>query len=339
MKEIAYEIADEGIFYSEESLLSESFDPKLHEPGRATLDCDLLTNLMGHVLRNLDVETYFVPGPAHLYFTVESGDGETVFVMEPTKFRKVIVRGNSINMAGNGIDDGFFSDWETQKKHGGLVAHPKYAERVGLHKEIVDEQFLRESMLSNILAGVSRKVKDKDQKEKLYEMAWQLAQDAVNYNLAKNTYTFCVEAGESAVKDGEYQKAMTAFQRAAGLRKKQDLYTEPSELTLMGKLLYETGDLKAASQVLSEAREFYEKHEDGPILWIRGKPLAWNEEHAILLTYSALIEGRKDQAPANIYERWIVPAYNQLGQNERTRASPEFQKLSKIVDRMEAKRR
>ncbi len=340
MEAIANEIEREGIFYTEESLLSQAFDPKLHEEGKATLDCDLLAYLMCHVGRKLDIEMDAVPGAAHMYLTVETGDGEKVYVIEPTKFRKVIVGRNFIDREGSGIEDGFFSTSDKQRTHGGLVADPKYAERVGLHRPIEDEQFLRESMLSNIIAGLNKGVEEQGQKERLYEKAWQLAQDAVNYNLSKNVYIFCLEAGEEAAKNKETKKALIAFERAAWLRKTKELTTEPSELIGMGKLLYKTGEIEAASKVLAEARAFYEKHEDGPVIRGDGMRYAWNEEHAVLLTYSSIVEVRRGQVSiGTIYNDWAVPAFNQLDRKESTRALPEYRRLKELVEIVERKNR
>lgn len=319
MRVIADEIARAGIFYSEESLLSNSFNPRMHEKGKSHLDCDLLAYLMCHIGRRLNLPMYVVSGPVHAYlFVVTDADKNLGYVIEPTQFRRIEEGEGYVNFAGRGIGDKFFSSFEQQRKDAPVRATARFEEAAGLHIPIRDTRLLEDAMAANILAGLISHADtkgDMDMKIRIYNRLFNIARKGTDcYLVTSNAFTMSLNLAQECIGKKRYCDAETLLKNAMWLRRTRNeliVDKEPVEEILLGKLYWEKGDRWEALRQLRKANELYAER---GLFHFRGdsdKPIALNEYHCLLLRYLAMAELEHGVMPlSRIYNEFVIPAYN-----------------------------
>src|SRR3989338_100201 len=305
---MAEEIAKKGIFYSPESLLTNSFNSDLHEDKNAAhLDCDLLSYLMCHIGRRLDVPIYVVQGPYHLYLWVPTSD-EKGYVIEPTEFREDVrdfdTRTGKSEMKYVGVSPGFFSDWERQKQHGGIIADERFQKAAKLHVPMKNEQFIVDDIIGNIVPAIIEYADEKndlDLKLKAHSKTLDLViHGTESYIVANNVFNstlqFAREVIYSSQGNPEKERALgTARWLVEGGLSIRERYSqiitseEPFDKILLGWLYCNDGEVKRGLAVLDEMREYYRKRTSyGEFFGDRSEPRAQNSYHALLLIYIAI---------------------------------------------------
>jgi len=227
MTMLAEEMANTGLITWPEQLLSRGFstDPQVQEEGMSHLDCDLLAYLMMHAGRRMGVDMYAVPGPIHMYFMVRAKEREedpnkahSYFVMEPTKFRRVERKGGWVNRGVKGIEEGFFSTFEKQRRHGGISATKRLEEAAQFHKRITDEERLRESMYANIIQGVWDEAERKDDynlmTKTVNRMATKVVAGTTSYLIANNLIVDSLKLADKTWNLGDRSGARTLLKNA-----------------------------------------------------------------------------------------------------------------------------
>jgi len=339
MNVIADEIANAGVFYTAEIFLSNSFNPAIHEKGKIHLDCKLITYLMCHVARRLNLETYIVVGANHMYLFVASGhDSGKGYVIEPTEFRKIEHGEGYVNYAGEGIGEGFFSTFERQKTHAGLVTTKRFEEAAGLHVTITDTKQIEDDMRANIIVGLldyARREEDTDLQVRIYNKLFGMAEKgSKSYLVISNAFSVSLNLAEKLMKEKRYKDAETLLKNAAWIRSaKNELIVnqEPIEEILLGKLYWEIGDKHKALRQLREANGLYGSR---GLFYFRGdesRPVALNRHHCLLLRYLATAELDHGTMPLpRIYNELVLPAYNHYAANNMD--GPEFEAISALKE-------
>ena len=330
MKMIAEEMIMEDIFYTEESLLSSSFNETLHRQGGIHLDCDLITYLMCHVASRLDIGTTIVSGPMHAYLFVNKFGEDSGYVIEPTEFRRIERRGGVINLAGAGIGKDFFSSFEKQRERSNYHADERFEKAAMLHVPIDEEQRLNDMIFSQVLAGLNNYAVRKEDLElriKILEKAIPIAErGSDDYIFVSNFFQGALRLADELINEGRYNEAIKFLVPAVSLKNNKGsliIIKEPLETILLGKVFWEIGEEDKAREELRYARRFYE--ETGGLLTSSKGRYARNLDHAKLLTYSALSEldtGRYDKD--EIYHNLVVPALNQFNQYSDKEKIPEY---------------
>ncbi|VVB73779.1 Uncharacterised protein [uncultured archaeon] len=345
MNVIADEMANAGIFYARESFLSNSFNPKLHEKEDLIhLDCKLLTYLMCHIGRRLDLRTYIVDGPSHMYLFVESNQEKgTGYVIEPTQFRRIEETEDAINYAGKGIGDGFFTTFEKQKVHAGIVATERFIKAANLHFTLTDTRMIEDDMRANIIVGLLDYAKKEDDiglKVRIYNRMFRMAQEGSgSYLVISNAFTTSLGLAEECVEKKRYPDAETLLKNAVWIRRERDeliVSKEPIEEILLGKLYWEMGSKTKALRQLREANELYKSR---GLFYYRGnedKPIALNRYHCVLLRYLAMAElDHGTMQLERIHNEILLPAYNHYANNQMT--VPEMDKVKEMMDQVKAR--
>ncbi|MBW2987110.1 hypothetical protein KY336_01040 [Candidatus Woesearchaeota archaeon] len=218
IKMIADEMANAGLFYSEEGLLSRAFDPDLHQEGYFHADCDLIAFIMMHIGRRHNVGMHPLLGPYHLYLTVDSDKEDRCYIVEPTEFRKIEENGSYVNYAGRGIGEGFFSDYDRQKFHGGIVASKEMEEAALLHVPIEDPKILKDGITANILQSLYADAKREDNLDEriaIFNILERTVRDGTrNYVLANNYVITALDVAEDCLKHGRVDDASNLLTHA-----------------------------------------------------------------------------------------------------------------------------
>lgn len=340
MQIIAEEFANEGIFYTEESLLSNSVNPKLHEKGKIHLDCKLLSYLMCHIARRLNLEMYVVNGPSHMYVFISNSDGDRGYVIEPTEFRKIESGDGYVNYSGNGIGDGFFSSFEKQKVHAGIVATPRFEKAANFHVLVKDEQRIRDDIQASIIVGLMKYAERKNNlalKINVYNYLYNLVKrGTTSYLAVSNIFNFSISLADECIDAKHYEHAERALQNAKRVREDHNnliVSKEPIEEVLLGKLYWEKGDKYRALRQLEAANELYERR---GLFYIGNEstPMALNSYHCLLLGYLAAAELECGyMSRTRIYNEMVIPAYNFYVEHELT-SDPEFKRISELKDKL-----
>lgn len=332
MKTIAQKMTEAGLFYTEESLLTRSFDPRIHEKGQAHLDCDLIAYLMCHIGRKHDVEMYLIEGPLHAYLWVPiPGSKDQGYMIEPTEFRKIETRGSVMDLAGQGIGEYFFTTPERQREHGGIRTTPEFEKVAKLHAMVTDPKRIEDNILVNILTGLDQYAEqnqDLGLRLKLYKkMAAAVGRGTDSYLLVTNLFVNSLELATQTMDLQRFQEADYLLQWAEWIRTNKGtilIYEEPIEKIQRGELQWATGQTEKARQTLEQTRLFYDQNE-GPINGPYGYQ-ARNRYHAELLTLSAQIEFRTGQLPSSSIHDMAVLAQNYYNLKDPTHPNQEILK-------------
>lgn len=213
---IAEEMANVGLFYNEEGLLSRAFNPNLHEEGYNHVDCDLIAFMFMHAGQRHNVGMDPLLGPYHLYLTVDDNKSRNVFVLEPTEFRKVEISDSFINYAGRGIGK-LFSTYERQREHGGIVADEEFEKAASLHCAVGPEM-LRHGIEANILYSLDESAKQRDDLDlriRIFNRLEDTISDGTsNYVLANNYVASALSVGKQCLEQGRTKEAENLLSHA-----------------------------------------------------------------------------------------------------------------------------
>lgn len=327
---IARGLRDANIIYSPESLLSRSFDPELHTDDISHLDCDLASHFFLRVAWHLDLDFREMKSPLHAYLTYRAphnlatapidpdhGDakgrvqfgptGEPLF-MEPTQFRKILRSATEVDFMGEGLGDGFFIDADFHRNGGGGVrATEKIIERAGYY-EPATERDLMDSIVLNVLHGVTRHAQEQGDESLLARVRTQLElhlKGTRSPNLVSNLYANYIEGAERALRSGHPKAAIADADRAMALRESHGqllLRQEPQDKVIRAQAFAHDGQRDEARRILDEAESWYTG-----FATIGAEPVATTQVHAQALLLDAQIQARLG---VDEYNRLILPVIN-----------------------------
>jgi hypothetical protein len=307
---IAHGLRERDVFYHQESLLSRSFDPALHDGDEVHLDCDLLVHLFAHVAWRLDLGFQEMAAPMHVYLSYAPPQGVdgAALTVESTSFRHIDIDGNRIDFMGEGVGEDFFvpADWYATGKNG-TWASDDLMKAAQLYQPM-DDRAVQDSILANVLAGLDER----------HITAPTRAEATANldgtrsYVLVSNVWNQIVKEGQEALDRDDLATAIDDAREATALRDRFPhlvLTTEPLDRQLLAESLVTSGapDLIAqAGPVMDEALAVY----SSPVFDDQGEQMAADEHHATLLLLDASVRGvtsaaRCDQTLGRV-ARWIA---------------------------------
>lgn len=319
---IANRIEYERIVYGPEALLSKSFDPEEMVSGYYHMDCDQLAHFFLHVAWRLDLDIREVKSPKHTYLAYVGphdvpGDPIT---LEPTEFRRTVMRDGKIDLAGHGIGEMFFMHPDHHKKYGRTRAVPELVDKAGYYQYRTDLD-ISDVIVSEVTRGLAadwhlddtdplddeaeRTLRRERQERLLAIMEAELPQSR-EAGLVTNTWLFHLHAGRSALSDGDGPRALTHARRAAELREEYGvlvIYGEPKEEVLRARALAATGE---SAEALAEFQRLYEEY--GGDARIEYRAVATSHEHADILMGLATggFKGRR----IDRYNYLVLPVLN-----------------------------
>ena len=147
---IAEELAQVGVIYAQETLLSRSVDPALHEGALYHMDCDLLSHVFLHTGYRLDLDFREVNSPLHTYLFYGGPGGDELYI-EPTAFRQTTIRDGMVEVGRIGIAPGFFIRKDYHRQSGQVRASPELVEAAGFY-QISTERDMRDSIVAEVMA-------------------------------------------------------------------------------------------------------------------------------------------------------------------------------------------
>lgn len=212
---IADSLRRRGVFYSVESLFSRSFDPAVHRtPDAVHLDCDQLVYAFAHVGWRLDLAMKPIIAPYHMYLRYDGPAGEAPIYVEATEFRDVIVSEYAIDFEGEKLGEDFIIDADYYPSgRGGTWASERIRSAAGLYEPMA-ERDIRDSILANVLVGISKSTRD----DPYPEAAEARLEGTRSIELVSNLYGWYVKNAETALAVGDLPAARAAATRAREIR-------------------------------------------------------------------------------------------------------------------------
>jgi hypothetical protein len=307
---IAHGLRERDVFYHQESLLSRSFDPTLHDGDEVHLDCDLLVHLFEHVAWRLDLDFREMAAPMHVYLSYAPPEGVegAALTVEATSFRRIDIDGNHIDFMGEGVGEDFFvpADWYATGKNG-TWASDDLMKAAQLYQP-QDDRAVQDSILANVLAGLDERHVDAPTRAE----ATANLDGTRSYVLVSNVWSQIVKEGQEALDRDDLATAIDDAREATALRDRFPhlvLTVEPIDRQLLAEGLVASGapDLIAqAGPVMDQALEVYRS----PVFDDAGAPMAADEHHATLLLLDASVRGVSDEARCDQtlgrVARWIA---------------------------------
>ncbi|MBW3019698.1 hypothetical protein KY334_00210, partial [Candidatus Woesearchaeota archaeon] len=267
------------VFYSEESLLSNSFNEDLHPDGGIHLDCDLITYLFLHASYVCDMPQYAICSPSHMFTAIKTSN-DNLLIIETTQFRGIDKIYNSngevigYNKVGKKLGEKFFSSFEEQRKKSSI--NKDFELKNNFYQLINSNEDLVSYMVANILGGITSTVQNKisEQKEKgndvtnLEDILIRvhsynqsiLESGKKNYLLVNNFYITSLNNADNSIEKKDYSLANKMLNCASWVEKNYDdflITIEPESKIIRGKLLNIEKKYYESQIVLEEAIDFY----------------------------------------------------------------------------------
>lgn len=324
MKIIADKIDKSSVFYTEESLMSRSFNEDIHLGKQIHLDCDLLSYLMVHIGKKLDVEMNVVRSPNHMYLQVPtSSNSNQSYIIETTDF-------------GN-ISSGFFSTFEIQKSK---VIIDKDFEKINVYNvPLKDENLLEDCIIGNITAGISDYAYEKNDLELLIKNHKVMEQEVSSSSssiIIDNYFNNSLEISMRLNKNGEFNLADNFIRKAVWIRKnKRDHLSNenPVEFYVAGLNKVKRYDFEGGERIFKGIDDSYYNNE--LLNDSTGKVYAQNQLHAQILVELADVSLKlKTASTYNIYKKMLIPAINQFSQYEDAEDFPEYIRAVNLAKRI-----
>ncbi len=300
---IAEELAEAGVVYAQETLLSRSVDPALHDGVLYHLDCDLISHVFLHVGYRLDLDLREISSPLHTYLYYQGPEGEPLYI-EPTAFRRTTVRDGMMEVSHIGVGPGFFIRRDYHRQHGQVQASPALVEAAGFY-EIATERDIRDGIVSEVMAGLSGEARRQGSAALLSVVGAELTahlEGTRDPNLVSNLFLHHLHLGEAALEAGDLAAAQAAVDAAVRLRADHDallVHGEPMEGVLAARVLAARGEVSAAARMLEGILAEYD-------IGSAQVPSAQSATHAdALLALAAL-----SPAGRGTYNRLVLPVLN-----------------------------
>lgn len=288
---IAYGLRSRGVFYHEESLLSRSFDPDLHdEEGRVHLDCDQLAHLYEHVAWRLDLDLQEIQSPFHVYLRYSppkdvSGDPLTV---EATNFRRVDMDGNRVDFLGEGVGADYLIDPDYHSSgKSGTYASPELIAAAGLYQPATARD-VSDVVVTNVIVGL----KDRGIEAPYLDELRAHLDGTRSYALVSNAHTWTLDEADKAMALGEPAMAADLARQAIALRERFPhlvLTIDPEDQILLVRALVAMGDPDGARRELAEVLGSYQAQIDPD-----QPPMAETQPHARALLLAAQLDPPRD---------------------------------------------
>ncbi len=317
---IAESLAEAGVIYAQETLLSRSVDPALHDTVLYHLDCDLISHVFLHVGYRLDLDLREINSPLHTYLYYAGPEGEPLYI-EPTAFRQTRVRDGMVEVGRIGVGPGFFIREDYHQQRGSVRASPELIAAAGFY-ELATERDIRDGIVSEVMVGLSGLARREGDQERLEAVGVELSanlEGTRDPNLVSNLFLHHLHQGEAALAAGDLLRAQESVDAARRIRANHDallVHSEPMELVLEAQVLAASGKRRAAAELLRTICADYD-------VGVAEQPIAQSTTHAdALLALAALSPPGR-----TTYNRLVLPILNfesrlfSSGNTERMRAA------------------
>ena len=300
---IAEELARIGVIYAQETLLSRSVDPALHEGALYHMDCDLLSHVFLHTGYRLDLDFREVNSPLHTYLFYSGPDGGELYI-EPTAFRQTTIRDGMVEVGRIGVAPGFFILQDHHRQRGQVRASPELVEAAGFY-QISTERDIRDSIVAEVMAGLSGEARRRGDAALQAVVGAELSANLPGTrdpNLVSNLFLYHLQRGEAALESGQLGAAQEAVAAAQALRESHDallVHSEPMELVLAASVLAASGEERAAIATLDSA---FIEYDIGDSQY----PYAQSTTHADAL----LVRASLSSSGRSTYNRYVLPVLN-----------------------------